>query len=298
MLVAMPGPNAPLAKRLSAVAAGLAIAGFGLYALGRETSAPVAPPPPVVEKPVARITKVLPRPEPPLTRADIIAAVARAADAYAGGQPQPAIDKSLVGRTFTIRVPFGCGGPLPREDRKPTAKEQPVQRGWRYSEASGALQLIFALDDWTEADWVAPLAGDMPHDQVEGIWLPRPWTSSETCPPVPPEDGKAEAKTAPMPPSVERSVGLAQIFAQGAPRTLQRGGRPYSATVKRDSAPAPGSFFHLVIEGRIAGFADGQPIQCQSQLTDQRPGCVVATEFTTISFEDSSTGETVARWTK
>lgn len=294
----MPGPNAPLVKRLSAVAAGLAIAGFGLYALGRETEVPVTPPPPVIEKPVARITKVLPKPEPPLGRADILAAVARAADAQAGGQPQPEADRSLVGRSFTLKVPFGCGGPLPKEERKPRATEQPIQRGWRYSEASGALQLIFGLDDWSKADWIAPLAGDTPHDQVEGFWLPRPWTSSETCPPVAPGHGEAEAKAAPAAVPAERTVGLAQFFAQGAPRTLQRGGRPYSATVKRDSAPEAGNFFHLVVEGRIAGFADGQPIHCQSASTDQRPSCVVATEFTTISFEDSSTGETVARWAK
>ncbi|MBP8230856.1 MAG: hypothetical protein KAY22_00975 [Rhizorhabdus sp.] len=294
----MPGPNAPLVKRLSAIVAGLAIAGFGLYALDRETATPVAPPPPVVEKPVARITKVLPKPEPVLGRTDIIAAVARAADAHAGGLPQPAADRSLVGRTFTLRVPFGCGGPMPEEAPGSKAKAQAIQRGWRYSEASGALQLIFGLDDWTEADWIAPLAGDTPHDQVEGFWLPRPWTSSETCPPAPPEQGEAEARPARADVPAERTVGLAQFFATGAPRTLQRGGRPYSATVKRDAPPAPGSFFHLVVEGRIAAFADGQPIHCQSPSPDQRPSCVVATEFTTMAFEDNSTGEVLARWTK
>lgn len=290
----MPGPNAPLVKRLSAVLAGLAIAGFGLYALGRETSTPVTPPPPVIEKPAPRIVKVLPTPEPPLGRPDIIAAVARAADAHAAGQPQAATDKALVGRTFTLRVPFGCGGPLP--DEQPKTTDQPVQRGWRYTKASGALQLTFGLDDWTRADWIAPLAGDTPHDQVEGFWLPRPWTSSETCPPVATKDEKAEPTAAP--PAAERTLGLAQFFAKGAPRTLQRGGRPYSATVKRESPPAPGSFFHLVVEGRIAGFADGQPIHCQSPSADQRPSCVIATEFTSIAFEDNSTGEVVARWTK
>lgn len=296
----MPGPNAPIVKRLSAIVVGFAIAGFGLYALDNERPAPVVAPPPVVEKPVAKIVKALPKPQPPLERWDIVGAASLAADAYAAGQTLPEANKALVGRNFTLRIPFGCDGPLPDKERKPQksakAELQPVQTGWRYTESNRALQLVFGIEDWTKADWIGSLAGDTPRDRVEGVWLDRPWTRAETCPVRATTEQPDE--TVPPPARLEQVLGIAQFFEQDASRNLQRGGRPYSATVKRDGPPEPGSYFLLVVEGRIASYSDGQPVHCRASAPDRRPACLVATEIATVAFENPITGEQLARWTK
>src|SRR3546814_10529086 len=104
---------------------------------------------------------------------------------------------------------------------------------------------------WDEPDWVRALAGELRFDAVEGFWIRRPWTSSERCAPAlqpAPETADAGAESdvdeapevagPPPPVPVEsQTVGIAQFFAPAGRRTLRRGTRPYSATVKARPGP-------------------------------------------------------------
>src|SRR5688572_18646717 len=63
----------------------------------------------VVEAP-APDSPVLPR-QPPLDRAGLFAAVARAASAEASGADDGSAQRMLDGRQFELRLRFGCGGP-------------------------------------------------------------------------------------------------------------------------------------------------------------------------------------------
>lgn len=52
------------------------------------------------------------QPLSPLSRADLLDAAARAASAYAAGEPPPSENLALAGRSFILRLPFGCTGPV------------------------------------------------------------------------------------------------------------------------------------------------------------------------------------------
>lgn len=223
---------------------------------------------------------------PPLTalgRGDLIAAFARAGDASAAGQPLPDANRQLVGRTFNLKLPFGCNGEA--------GKERPVWAGWTFDSKGRALKVFAAPERWTDADWVKPIAGDLPHEAVEGFWIERPWTSSEDCP-------AGIASSTDLAASDERqTMGIAQFFAPDSPRTFQRGSRPYSHTIRvRDPAEIKGRAFRLALSGRVTGFPDGQPIRCVQTSPDRRPVCLIAVELARVSFEDPRDGSVLAEW--
>jgi len=268
-----------------------------------------APPPaaPVAPKAKAPPPPLIPAPLPPLGRKELLALASAAADAYAAGAPPPSDAVSLIGRTFVIAMPIGCEGPA-----------QPGTTAWAewsYDAKRRALKLSAAPEQWGKAVWAKAITKDAPFDAIEGFWVRRPWTSAESCPPqpaapppaeTPPAAGPAQAPVAsappvpvPPPPATPQTLGLAQIFAPGTPRTLQRGGRPYRVTKKIDaSAPSAAHPYRLSVSGRLSGFADGQPVHCWSEASNVRPTCIIAIEFSRVAFEDPTNGATVSEWTR
>src|SRR3546814_5115234 len=105
------------------------------------------------------------------------------------------------------------------------------------------------------SDWSSDVCSSdlLRFDAVEGFWIRRPWTSSERCAPAlqpAPETADAGAESdvdeapevagPPPPVPVEsQTVGIAQFFAPEGRRTLRRGTRPYSATVKARPGTPP-----------------------------------------------------------
>ncbi len=220
----------------------------------------------------------------PLTRADLLVAANAAADAVASGRALPAANLELKDRAFVLRLPFGCNAGLPDD-----------WAGWTYDPKDEVLKLSARPEQWHGAPWVKVLAGELPFETVEGFWIERPWTSAEGCPPtvLPPIALPAKPSAA-LP---RQTLGLAQFFAREAPRTLQRGTRPYAFTLKataQDLANFRG--FNLMITGRIVGFADGQPVHCLNEDPALAPRCLIAAEFAEIAFEEPMTGKIIAKW--
>lgn len=285
-------PALPAAFRLPrlicrnlALLAGLALmgSGCGQDAAERQQPAPgsstgqqetaTVQPPAVEARPLAAVR-----------RTELLAAFAGAADAAAAGQSLPETNRALIGRTFTLGLPFGCNGE--------TAADQSAWAGWTFDEARRTLKLSARPERWSEVAWVQAMAADLPHEAVEGFWIERPWTSSEDCPSVQilPDSGLAPAGERP-------TIGMAQFFAPDSPRTFQRGSRPYAHTLRLGEATQlEGRFYRLTLTGRIAGFPDGQPIRCVQDSPAHRPVCLMAVELAQVAFEDPRDGSTLTAW--
>lgn len=282
----MPASSPPIRTRRTGL---LAIVGLALAMGGCSGEAPgeqKAEPEVVVTEQVPEIVPVQSTEVAPLTalgRGDLIAAFARASDATAAGQPLPDANRHLVGRTFNLKLPFGCNGEA--------GKELPVWAGWTFDKKGRALKVFAVPERWTNADWVKSIAGKLPHEAVEGFWIERPWTSSEDCP-------AGIAPSTDLAASDERqTMGIGQFFAPDSPRTFQRGSRPYSHTIRvRDPAEIEGRAFRLALSGRVTGFPDGQPIRCVQDSPDRRPVCLIAVELARVSFEDPRDEIVLAEW--
>lgn len=220
----------------------------------------------------------------PVGRVDLIAAFARAGDATAAGQALPDANRQLVGRTFSLKLPFGCNGEA--------SKERPAWAGWALDRNRQALKLSAAPARWTDAAWVKSIASDMAHEAVEGFWIERPWTSSEECPAanVASDTGLAASNE-------RQTMGIAQFFAPDSSRTFQRGSRAYAHTIRvRDPSEVEGRSYRFAVSGRVTGFPDGQPIHCVQDSPDRRPVCLMAVELARVSFEDPRDGSVLVEW--
>lgn len=227
----------------------------------------------------------IPAPQPiepgPLNRGDILSAAARAADMFGAGQPPPEANRALIDRKFALRLPFGCAG----ADAEDWAE-------WTWNPATKALKITVRPEQWDDAPWIASITTEQSFEAVEGFWLRRPWTSAETCPSpsvrTPNLTGGGEGR---------QTVGIAQFFSASSARTLRRGGRPYAVTLKEPVMPDPRTGrFVLSVQGRISGFADGQPFRCWTSSPDLAPVCLVGVELESVGIEDLSTGKSVAEW--
>lgn len=272
-------------SHLIAAAAGSALT---FVLIDREAQAPahdVQPaqdPRPAVQPPKI---PVIPAPPPPLDRAGLLAAVADAADAVARGAPLPPANEALVGRSFVLRLPFGCGGEMPED------KQEQRWAGWQLNPKTRALRLMARGSEVAEADWVKQLAAEMTFDAVEGFWIRRPWTRAEQCGP-----GGGTASDALLGPPEQR-LAIAQFYSPDAPRTLRRGDRPYASTVKLEEGEAPSpQGYQLQLEGRLSGFSDGQPVHCLQQNAATAPRCVIAVEFERVAFAAPGKDEAIVEW--
>ena len=266
--------------RVASVAAALALA-IGGYVVGRTTSTPPAP--------VAEPAPATPAPPPPaitplLGRADLLAASAAAADAYAIGRDAIPANAELVGRRFEVRIPFGCYGASP--------EEAGASLRWNYDADDKALRINATPEVWTDIPWVRTLAGEQV-EAVEGFWLPRPWSQSETCP-----TPEARMALPPILPAPQQTVGLAQLFETGGSRVHRRDGKPYRTVEKVEpEALQATDGFRLVLSGRVGALPNGQPVGCHSAGAELQPVCLVVVEFDRVAIENPSSGEQLAEWT-
>lgn len=236
--------------------------------------------PPRVEVPKI---PVIPVPPPPLDRAALLAAAASAADAVASGSAMPQSNAQLVGRSFILRMPFGCAGELTDETKDAWA-------GWSFNPKSRALRLSARANNLADTDWVKTLATDMKFDAVEGFWIRRPWTSADQCP------AEGGALTDVGVPQGQR-LGIAQFYSPDGPRTLRRGDRPYSSTVKLPEGEMPSARgYQLQLEGKVSGFADGQPVHCFQQDASVAPRCLIAVQFERVAFVAPDKPEPIVAW--
>lgn len=301
------GRLSPAARRTGRIAAAIAFVSL-VAACSRPQTPPKPPPPPAAPAP----------PEPPdqsaanpvLTRADLIDAADAARDAYARGVPYPAANADLIGRRLTLKLPFGCG------DAASAGATATVQ----IDDRQRTLAITAQPQDWTKAAWVAAVVGQDPSvEDVEGFWIRRPWTTSETCPSAPAAPQAAPpapagprsaavgspapaAPTSAPPPSVSaETLGLARIYRAGDSRLKRHARHPYRVVLKLSDDRLPlDRRFWLVLDGRVAsldgGKGKGQPIRCFAANADTRPTCIVGLELDRVSVQAQATGETLAHW--
>lgn len=246
-----------------------------------QTETPTTPAPPKVP--------AVPAPLPALSRGDLVSAAGQAASAYAEGEA-PRADDPLGGRSFAVRVPFGCSGPTRAEasidDRNGLA-------GWSWGPNRKTIQLSMTPGDWTASAMLAKTGAADKWEAIEGFWVPRPWLASEACPVVQADPLQTGAiATSPQ------TVGLAAVFEKGGSRIGRRSGRAYEFTVRAEGpeplAP-PETGYRMLLTGRITAFPSGRAIECRAPGPDQRPVCIIAVQIDRVAYEDAS-GKTLSEW--
>lgn len=274
--MSMPAPS-----RLRPFAA-LAASSLVFAACDREaTPPPVAPTEPVPASPPAPAPVLTPA----LDRAGLLAAMADAAAAYAAGTAPPGPD-TLVGRQFSIRSAFGCGGPDPR----PAETAGDGLARWSWGENRETLRLTLTPEDWTSSALVA--GADEQWEAVEGFWMPRPWMTAEGCSAVRPDPLAGPASASPP------TVGLAAVHEAGGSRLGRRNGRAFSYTVRAEGdAPLvrTSDGWRVQFEGRFVAFPDGRAVRCRAAGPDQRPVCVAAVQMDRVAFL-AADGTTLGEW--
>lgn len=278
-------PAAPR-RKLSLIAplimAGV-LAAILLFALLRRPEAPE--PEPAPPEAVAPPAVVAVGPPPALTRTELVEAANLAASAFATGAKPPTGKSPLVGRTFSLDIPFGCNGPRRGADGAQAFAEYDIDKG--------SLRLVARPVDLSTLPLVKELPEAATVEAVEGFWAPRPWAASEACPPR----RKSELPATPTPPAAQ-TLGFVQLFDAGSSRLQQRGSRPYEFVRKVDKADTAilSHSYRLRLEGRLVGFQDGRASHCWSESPDHRPICLYAVAYDRVAFIDGDTGATLSEW--
>jgi hypothetical protein len=246
-----------------------------------QTETPVTPKPPAAS--------ILQAPAPTLTRGDLVSAAGQAASAYAEGRA-PSYADPLVGRSFAVRIPFGCNGPATVEG--PAAVTDGLAT-WTWGPERETIQLRMDPSEWSGSALLAKAGSLDEWEAVEGFWIPRPWLASETCPVV----ASDPLQTTSIPASPQ-TVGLAAVFERGGSRLGRRNGRAYEFTVRakgEEPLSPPAGGFRMLLEGRVAAFPSGRAIECRAPGPDQRPICVIAVRLDRVAYEEAS-GSTLSEW--
>ena len=261
--------------------------GAGGFVIGRNSQerVPVAPAP---TSSLAQIVEpVLPVVQPPLGRAELIAAASEAASAFSVGRPVPQSVLALVGRQFELRVPFGCPG-IPQS---PAAA-----LGAQYDEEAEALRIRAEPVRWSPQEWwPAQQAGTDPAlapESIEGFWIARPWAMIEACPPTPPAvPGEQHQAIEP-----EQVLGIAQFFTSDGSRVGRRDGKAYEAvdSLKPDALDLSQGL-RLRLRGKLARAPGAGPALCRG-APGTRPVCLLAVRFDQVAIENPATGESLATW--
>lgn len=263
-------------KSLICLALAGALAGCG----DRETIDATPAPAPTVEVPSVAA------PALPLTRADLIAGAAAAAGAYAVGA-NPTDGDPLVGRSFSVSLPFGCGGPQPEGSGGLAGLGHAAWQG----EDRQAVVLTLPPADWTGSALIAESEADW--EQVEGYWIDHAWLLEDRCPTVKADPLQIGAAFAEPP-----SVGLAAVHAEGASRLGRRDGRAHRFVMRGSEGSAletPRDGWRVRLEGRIQSFPDGRAFRCRAPGPDARPTCVAAVAVDRVAFETAD-GAVLSQW--
>ena len=231
----------------------------------------------------------LPAPIPALSRGDLINAADIAGSAYAAGDKLSGTDP-LVGRSFSVKIAFGCSGPTPAT--AVTADPSGIA-SWSLKNEGEAIELQMTPGEWAGSALIAGGAEAPDWEAVDGFWITRPWLGSENCPSVAGDPLQTADR------SVDpQTVGLAAIFETDGSRIGRRNGRAYTHTIRSTGGTPlqpPAEGFRLVLEGRIASYPDGRATRCRAAGQDQRPVCVVATRLDRVAFEEAN-GKLLSEW--
>jgi len=255
-----------------------------------------------VEPPAADAPAPAPRsPQTTLSRADIVAALAHAGSNRADADPM------IAGRTFEVKLPFGCDGP----DASATGAAGLAR--WAWSPDRASIRLTLTPDDLTRSPLVVRPGQTPAWDSVEGYWIARPWLADDICPPTPAATaaavepgGQGATSNAPAveilrpftPPPSPQTSGMAVVRGTEASRLGRRAGEAYSFVVRSSGDRPPGApvgGYRLILAGRISAFPDGRAIRCTSESPDRRPVCLAAVELDRVAFEDAS-GARLSEW--
>lgn len=245
----------------------------------REQSSSAAPAPEATPTPIVTVA-----PAPALDRAALLQAMDLAASAHTAGHEVSG--PSLAGRRFVVRQAFGCGGATPSPAQANTSEGLPTLT---WGEGRKSLKLSLSPGDWAQS---AVIAGDAETwEAAEGFWLARPWQRTEDCP-------AGQKETLVQDEASPQTMGLAAVFSERGSRTGRRNGRAYEVTLRGegDQPPiVPAQGYRLVLEGRMAAFADGHAIRCRAASSDQRPVCIGAIHLDRVAFEDAD-GKMLSEW--
>lgn len=252
-----------------------------------QTPPAAAPAPPkAAAEPVPAQAPPVPVPTAPLERADLIAYAQRAASQFAANGTLPAPPTPpIIGRRFSLRLPFGCNGPN-------NAAFNP-QASVTYDAEQKSLTATAQPGMWDSLPVMRPLLDAGQVEAVEGFWLPRSWTMSEDCPP---------ASTAPAPaiatPATAQTLGLAQLFAPGTDRTKRHNERPYTITRKlgANDFDILTHSYRLVLEGTVTGYPGGDALRCWTEGADHQPICIFAVTLDHVALADFASGDVLANW--
>ena len=273
------------------------------------------------QDPVLNLPSV-PKPQPPIDRASLLAAVTEAASAAAAGTKSPESARSLDGRQFEIRIRFGCRGPA--------ANLAERWLGWSFDPEERRIR-VRAMPTISSDEPLVERIGGEQIEAVEGFWVPRPWLLAPVCPvaaairrETPEEQQAAEnqqqaqpaargqerekpqpAKAAEHPaadgarepiPAAPR-IGIAQFFTREDPRSRRRDMRPYEAAHTLSEGQALSSQgYNLVLSGRLRALPEGDVIHCISRNADSPPECIVSAEFLRVWIEQPDTRKVIAEW--
>lgn len=245
--------------------------------------------------------------DPPLDRAAIIGAVARAASDWATGTNDADRQRALDGRRFDLKLRFYCPG------------DSHASRQLSFDEQERVLRIEVEPEISLDTPLLSEL-GLEGFEAAEGFWLYRDWLLDPACPVVPAAepaaDGAAggeaqtnegqtnEAKTNEAQTNEDPAgaavpalpaIGVAQFFTDQDSRISRRESRAYQATVKvRAGEPSLGEGYDLILSGRLASLPGGPVIACTG-LPDARPSCIVSVRFDHVALAHPD-GTIVAQW--
>lgn len=245
--------------------------------------------PPVSPPPAPSPAPATPPPSPTLARSALLAAVDASASDAAAGVARPGPDP-LVGRTFTLRVAFGCFGS--QTPPSPDAEARDGTPRWTSSEDGRTIRLTLSPADWSGGDVSGPAPEG--YETLSGVWINQPWMRSEGCPAWSVGDAGAAAA---LPPA--QVAALVMVRPTGSSRVGRSGDQSFTHTVRAEGeAPLapPARGYRLVLEGRLAGWADGRVIRCRVISPERPPACVVGAAVDRIAFEDGATGAVLSEW--
>ena len=224
----------------------------------------------------------LPVAEKPLDRSALLIAAAKAGSATALGADDLADQRDLDGKTFEVKIRFGCVSDADQADQKKTGPFNV-----RFDPKDRTLRVRAAPDLTLDTPQVA-LEGV---EHVEGFWMRRPWLLAPGCPRgSPASDGDAPAK-------FEQRVGIAQLSTSADDRTVRRDGRPYEATKVLEEGALPSARgYDLVLSGRVKKLPDGRVIACRVSGIDAPPECVISAQFDRVRIQTPDGKTTLGDW--
>jgi hypothetical protein len=224
----------------------------------------------------------LPVADQPLDRAEILIAAAKAGSAAALGINDLADQRSLDGKTFEVRIRFGCAAGAGDADVKRTAPFNV-----RFDPSDRTLRVRATPDLTLDTPQVAVEGVE----HVEGFWMRRPWLLTPGCP----RGSSASDRDAPA--KFEQRVGLAQLSTSTDDRTVRRDGRPYEATkVLEEGALPSAQGYDLVLSGRLKKLPGGRVIACRLPGTDVPPECVISAQFDRVQIQTPDGKTTLGDW--